>query len=122
MKRLIIAAILSAASLPAMGQQAMPRQEREAYLEACLTILNAPILAGTQRLGTGDVTRGHATVALFDPQHGRSMTLDCTFSPLTEGGFPAAQSIRLLYSDGTSTPIDAAEADELIAAGMTPQR
>ena len=54
--RIWIAALMALAiGAPALAQEeAMPREEREGYLEACLIVTQqAPELAGLMRLGTG---------------------------------------------------------------------
>ena len=97
----------------------MPAAEREAYLEACLIVYQAdPIVAAYQRVGTGAVTRGHATVALFDIAGGRSAQLECSFATLTEGPAPTAEELVVSYADGSTAELDLTAANAAISEQM----
>lgn len=115
-------AALVALGAPALAQDAtlsMPAHEREAYLEACLIITQTdPEMSTYQRIGTGAVTRGHATVVMFDPAKGRSAELECSFATLTEGPAPTAEKLTVTYGDGTSTEVDVAAANATLVAQM----
>lgn len=121
MNKWIVVAALAAQAVPAVAQEAapMPAWEREAYLEACLIVKQTdPTLAAYQKVGTGAVTRGRATVAMFNPSDGRSGTLECSFATLTSEGAPAAERLAVTYADGGADELDVAAANLIIAAQM----
>lgn len=120
MRKAWIAALLawSLGAGIALGQDGeMPREEREGYLEACLAVTTgAPELAGFMRLGTGEVTRGHASVALYDQQNRHAVKVDCFFTPMS-GLPPMAERVTLETPDNQSE-IAPDAANALIAAAM----
>lgn len=117
MRRWVMLLALCASSTQVFAQDAMPTAEREAYLEACLIITqDNPDMAGYRRIGTGTVTRGHATVSLFDTQS-QLVKVDCNFVPLA-GAVPQARQITVIRKDGTSEDLDLDMVNGLIEAGM----
>lgn len=121
--RIWIAAVLALSmSGSALAQdETMPREEREGYLEACLIVTQgAPELAGFMRLGTGEVTRGHASVAVYDQQNRYAINVDCYFTPMS-GPPPVVEKITL-RSPGGNSEIDAEAANALIIAAKGGQR
>ena len=121
MTKWMIAAALLALGTPALAQDAlsMPAWEREAYLEACLIVTQTdPQLSTYQRLGTGAVSRGHATVALFDPAKSRSAQVECSFATLTEDTAPTAEKLTVAYAGGEVQELDLTAANAVIAEQM----
>jgi hypothetical protein len=122
MKWMTIGALV-ALSAPTLAQDAttsMPAHEREAYLEACLIITQTdPQMSTYQRIGTGAVTRGHATVVMYDMAKGRSAELECSFATLTEGPAPTAEKLTVTYDDSSpAEELDVAAANATIAGKM----
>ena len=117
MRRWVMLMALCASSTQVFAQDEMPTAEREAYLEACLIVTqDNPDMAGYRQIGTGTVTRGHATVSLFDTQS-QLVKVACSFVPLA-GAIPQAQQIIVTHKDGTSEELDLDMANGLIEAGM----
>ena len=118
MIRWMMIAMACAASLPALAEEPMLAPEREAYLEACLVITQTePELSAYRRLGTGSVTRGHASVTLYDIAERRSVQFDCRFAVL-DGTYPDAEQLTVTYAGGESKTLDLTAANALIRAGM----